>query len=61
MWTKVDAVQIVKLSQQSFCHWWQNIHYHLAQGWAISGPRATCGPPQRFQWPAKAFRKNLQI
>jgi len=30
----------------------------LRQGWAISGPRATCGPPQRFQWPAEAFRKN---
>ena len=33
----------------------------LAQGWAISGPRATCGPPQRFQWPAEAFRKNHQV
>jgi len=30
----------------------------LEQGWAISGPRDTCGPPQRFQLPAKAFRKN---
>ena len=26
-----------------------------------TGPRAVCGPPQRFQWPAEAFRKNLQI
>ena len=33
----------------------------LWQGWAISGPRATCGQSQRFQWPAKAFRKNLKI
>jgi len=24
-------------------------------------PRALCGPPQRFPWPAEAFRKNLQI
>jgi len=24
-------------------------------------PRAACGPPQRFQWPGEAFRKNLQI
>jgi len=33
----------------------------VEQGWAISGPRATCGPSQRFQWPAEAFRKNHQI
>jgi len=33
----------------------------LEQGWAISGLRATCGLLQRFQWPAEAFRKNLQI
>jgi len=26
-----------------------------------SGPRAKCGPPQRFQWPAEAFRKYVQI
>jgi len=32
----------------------------LWQGWAISGPRAKCGPPRRFQWPAEAFRKDLQ-
>ena len=29
----------------------------LEQVWAISGPRATCGPPQRFQWHAEALRK----
>jgi len=33
----------------------------LGQGWANSGPRAKCGPPQRFKWPAEAFRKYLQI
>jgi len=33
------------------------VKYDLAQGWAISGPLATCGPPQRFQWPAEAFGK----
>jgi len=33
----------------------------LGQGWAISGPRATCGLPQRFQWPVEAFRKNHQV
>ena len=33
----------------------------LGLGWAVSGPRATCGPPQRFQWPAEAFRKNHQV
>jgi len=33
----------------------------LAQVWANSGPRAKCGPPQRLQWPAEAFTKNLQI
>ena len=32
----------------------------LEQGWAISGPRATCGPPHRFQWPARAFIQNLK-
>jgi len=30
------------------------------QGWANSGPRATCGPPQRFQWPAEAFKKTFK-
>ena len=33
----------------------------VEQGWAISSPRTTSGPPQRFQWLVKAFRKNLQI
>jgi len=33
----------------------------LDQGWANSGPRAKCGPPQRFTWPAEAFRKYLHI
>ena len=33
----------------------------LNQGWGISGPRATSGPPQRFQWQTEAFRKKLQI
>ena len=37
------------------------LHYRVEQGWAISGPRATCVPPQRFLWPAEAFRKNLKI
>jgi len=35
--------------------------FDVRQGWAISGPRVTCGLPQRFQWPANAFRKNLRI
>ena len=26
-----------------------------------AGPRGACGPPQRCQWPAEAFRKSLQI
>jgi len=26
-----------------------------------TGPRATYGPPQRYQWSADTFRKNLQI
>jgi len=33
---------------------------NLYQGRAISGPRAKCDPPRRFQWPADAFRKDLQ-
>jgi len=36
------------------------IFIHLIQGWAISGPRATCGPPQRFQWPTEEFGKAHQ-
>jgi len=35
--------------------------YDLGQGWANSGPRAKCGPPQRFEWPAEAFMKYGQI
>jgi len=31
--------------------------YTVVQGWANSGPRVKCGPPQRFQWPAEAFGK----
>jgi len=31
--------------------------FALRQGWANSGLRAKCGPPQRFQWPETAFRK----
>ena len=37
------------------------IRFLLGRGWAISGPRATCGPPQHFQWHHEAFKKNLQI
>jgi len=33
----------------------------IAQGWANNGPRAKCGPPQRFKQPAETFMKNLQI
>jgi len=32
----------------------------VCQGWANSGPWAKCGPTQRFQWPAKAFRKIVK-
>ena len=28
-----------------------------SRGWANSGPLASCGPPQHFQWPAEAFKK----
>jgi len=31
----------------------------VCQRWANSGPRAKCGPTQRFQWPAEVFRKLL--
>jgi len=33
----------------------------LERGWANSGPRAKCGPPQRFQWPVQEFRRYVQI
>ena len=29
MWSLDKVGCIAKSSQQSFCHWWQNIHYHL--------------------------------
>lgn len=29
--------------------------YGIAQGWAICGPQATCGPPRRFMRPKEAF------
>jgi len=32
----------------------------LRSGWANSGPRAKCGPPQRFQWLAQAFTKIVK-
>jgi len=28
----------------------------IEQGWANRCPRATCDPPQCFQWPSEAFR-----
>ena len=33
----------------------------IRQEWPISGTRATRIPQHHFQWPAKTFRKNLQI
>jgi len=33
----------------------------LVQCGPTTGPRDACGPPQRYQWPAEAFRKNIQI
>jgi len=33
----------------------------LRQCGPTTDPRATCGPPQRFQWPAEAFRKNFKF
>jgi len=33
----------------------------LVQVWTNSSPRAKCGPLQRFQWSAEAFRKYVQI
>jgi len=35
--------------------------YSLFQCGPTSGQRAIYGPPQRCQWPADAFRKNIQI
>jgi len=29
MWSLDKVGCMAKSSQQSFCHWWQNIHYHL--------------------------------
>jgi len=38
----------------------RKVSVQLGQGRANSGPRAKCGPPKRFQWPAEAFRKIFQ-
>jgi len=58
--------EVVDTSQQIIQHclkqWSATFLFNcLQQGWAISGPRAPCGPPQRFQWPAEAFKKKFQI
>jgi len=37
------------------------IVFALLQCGPITGPRAACGPPLRFQWPAEEFRKILPI
>jgi len=36
-------------------------YYTVEECVLTTGPRAACGPPQRFQWHAEAFRKNLLI
>ena len=35
--------------------------YRVRQCGPTTGPRVVCGPPQRFQLPAGAFRKNLNV
>jgi len=35
--------------------------YNLVHCGPNAGRQAACGPPQRYQWPTEAFRKNLQI
>jgi len=39
----------------------ESLNSCLVQGWTISSPQATCGPPQHFQWSTEAFRKYLQM
>jgi len=51
-------VRLQVLSTTLICTAIAKLYHCLEQGWAISGPRATCGPPHRFRWPARAFRKN---
>ena len=41
--------------------WESYIAHCLFQCGPTTGSWAACGPPQRFQWPVDAFRKNLQI
>jgi len=36
------------------------VFFPLCRCGPTTGPGAACGPPQRFQWPAEAFPKNLQ-
>jgi len=33
--------------------------HRLEQGWANSGPRAKCGPPQRFKWHARKHSRKI--
>jgi len=47
----VISLFIRLLARKLCCHF-------LVQCGYTTDPRAACGPPQRFQWPAEPFRKN---
>jgi len=52
------------VSYQYKCYkteFWNEENLCRAQRGPTTGRRAACDPPRRFQWPAEAFRKNLQI
>jgi len=58
---KGRRIKVTKINGKRCVYWKRyppdELKLALWQGWANSGPRAKRDPPQRFQWPAEAFRK----
>jgi len=50
----VDKLHCYYLTTNSFCPTFINQV-------SVVQLQAACGPPQHFQWPTEAFRKNLQM
>jgi len=48
-------------SYSSFPPWPLYSVNDIVQYGLTTDPLAACGPSQRYQWPAEASRKNLQI
>jgi len=61
LWYKKTSCSFLVVCSNESVSGTTGFQFTLTQEWAVSGPRATCDPPQRFQWPAEAFRKNHQV